>query len=267
MRHPLPSRLPQVYPGIACSCGGYLLVVKQGDPYALDPLPPSVPPQVYLDVACDFRAAGSMEAFWATMASANLTYLGDAPSTGALPTPRAAGELPARFAFTAADAVFGDDPWRALAGFSRKVTVDDDDDGHACGDADDDACVRCFLRPCDAASGEGIPFIEFSWGYFFAAARGDGADGGAALWPTAAEAAAFEAAFGALDVGAPVGAIDVDAWQAAADLLMPLCRGGGAAGFALPASLFPYAGGALPGRADAGEELPDDPEVRNNGTE
>src|SRR5690606_32108462 len=77
---------------------------------------------VTFDVMCDKRHL-SKEVFWIEMSSQNLAYLASHPhgTTNKLPEQITWQDLPETFSFTAANNVFTDDPWRSLAGYSRKV--------------------------------------------------------------------------------------------------------------------------------------------------
>ena len=73
-----------------------------------------------------------------------------------------------RFRFRSDDAVFGDDPFRAIVGYSRKVTNASCDENMG----ESEYCMRCFYRTCEA-DGSGVFFFEFMWSYFFNAANLD----------------------------------------------------------------------------------------------
>ena len=73
----------------------------------------------------------------------------------------------------------GQDPWRSLASFVRKVKhLKDCEKGNK-------YCMRAYNRTC-SPSGSGIPFFEFRWAYFFNDAFTD-----AALWTNASAAVEF----------------------------------------------------------------------------
>mmetsp|Transcript_32757 Transcript_32757/g.45750 ORF Transcript_32757/g.45750 Transcript_32757/m.45750 type:complete len:197 (-) Transcript_32757:228-818(-) len=140
-------------------------------------------------------------------------------------------QLPLRFSFTEDDLSFGDDRWRSLAGFSRKVKND------AC--ADYKYCMRCFIRGCNP-DGSSIPYVEYKWSYFFVEALTDGS-----LWPTNDDYQTFKSDYEDLPT-CKMGKIDTSKWEQAAADIIPLCRGDAAGAFTLPSSLF-KGGGPLPG--------------------
>ena len=212
-------------------------------------------------VQCDWRALPE-DVFWANM-NHNYVY-GLARNPGnlsALPQPLADPrvDLPSAFAFTASGGTaFGDDPFRSLAGFVRKVQ------NSSCTDDESKYCERGFDRVCDAGGG-GIPFFEFMWAYYANAVVLDTGNSSSSAavqwWPSAADENAFNAAWLALPPSsvAQLGAVDLSAWAAAASLLVPLCRSSATGGYALPADAG-FAFQALPGYVDGWAALPGDPD-------
>lgn len=77
---------------------------------------------VTVNVICDKRTV-SMDDFWKQLEEKNLVYLGAHPNGNYNQLPEAIlpSSLPSYFSFTPEDKVFRDDPWRALASFTRKV--------------------------------------------------------------------------------------------------------------------------------------------------
>lgn len=211
---------------------------------------------VTLGVLCDLRAL-SPDDFWTYLATNNFTFLAAHPGNDpdAPMAPIKPAEMPTTLSFLKGDISFADDPWRSLAGFSRKVR-----DAPAPAPACDDYkyCNRCFNRGCGATgdddSGPLLPFYEFRWGYFMLDAYLT-----ESLWPSAKEHDEFAAAYQALPLGGF--GTDTEAWAAAAALLIPLCRSGATGEYRLPSnSIFPGDGGLpLPGFYEGYTPLPADP--------
>lgn len=111
---------------------------------------------VTMVVMCDWRSK-SLTQFWADMAATYDYILKRNPyDLNALPqaiSPET--DLPKSFEFTPDSSSFGDDPFRSLAGYSRKTTAD------SCPSKSDN-CNRCFYRGCQD-DGTGILFFEFMW--------------------------------------------------------------------------------------------------------
>jgi hypothetical protein len=210
-------------------------------------------------VECDFRGL-DLPQFWSEVSARydDYTLVRDQSDLAALPLPiDPASELPSSFAFTAEESSFGDDPYRALAGYSRKVVNED-----ACADASNDDCMRCFQRVCDS-EGNGIPYIEFSWAYYFNVAIDQDPY---TWWPSVSSFTAFEDAWQTLARSSlsALGDVDVDAWGNAAGLIVPLCRSNATATFEVPVEYFGYK--ALPGYANESTQLPKDPECATGGS-
>lgn len=215
---------------------------------------------VTLNVLCDLRDY-TWDAFWANMEAHYFSYLARHPigKPNALPLPITPGQMPDHFSFTPRDNVFTDDPWRSLAGFSRKVQ-DAPYPAPACDTkaGDSKVCERCMYRGCGVdglqPSGPSVDFFEFKWAYFFLYTLIKDAS----YWPDTASFDAFKAAYDALPVPAVIGEIDTSAWQEAANLLVPLCRAKATGNYQLPLSVFPT-GGSLPGFVSGYSKLDDDP--------
>jgi hypothetical protein len=77
---------------------------------------------VTLNVICDKRGL-SMTEFWLEMEEESLVYLNAHPKNepNVLPIPIDPESLPTSFEFLKDTKTFSDDPWRSLAGYSRKV--------------------------------------------------------------------------------------------------------------------------------------------------
>ena len=187
--------------------------------------------------------------------------------TGIPSAAAAARAMPRVLHFTAANQSLGDDPWRSLAGFSRKL-----DPAKLAKLLGSDAscpaanrwCMRAYDSPC-APNNTSIPFLEFRWAYFFSHAH----RAAAALWPSGASAAAFAQRFDALPAvrlsppdssGGAAAAVGLSAWSEAAAALVPLARHPATGAYELPAELGPHAG-RLPGfRAGMGRFEEEEPE-------
>jgi len=139
-----------------------------------------------------------------------------------------------------------DDPWRSLAALVRKVK---DKDHCPPGNYD---CLRGYFRECRDDGGM-TAFFEFRWAYFMNDAYNQGcASHETSYWDDLSDCRRFRDAYEALlqtNVGAPILEQDAKAWQKAAKLLVPLCRGTRAQTYQLPAGLgSPMGGETLPGR-------------------
>lgn len=218
---------------------------------------------VTLNVICDKRQENySMADFFADLSAQGLCYLGAHPKgkPNGLPELIPYTALPKDFSFTPDHSSFADDRWRALAGFSRKVT--EVEGFPKCGSNDDKNCERCFYRGCghdgQAASGKGVPFFEFQWAYFL----NDATISNPSLWPTKEQFEAFSSAYKALPESSSPKAVkdtDTDAWLSAAALAVPLCRGQSVAGYRVPTSLY-KGSGVLPGFVTGPIKLEADPQ-------
>ena len=147
---------------------------------------------VTVNIICDKRDL-STDDFWSYMASHNLAYLAAHPAgePNALPTAILSDALPKTFSFNSKTIVFSDDPWRALVGFSRKVTSAGAEyrnfilysradvttyyyyyvasPAPSCSGSDDKYCERCMFRGCVdgyQTSGGGVAYFEFRWAYY-----------------------------------------------------------------------------------------------------
>ena len=159
----------------------------------------------------------------------------------------AAREMPRTLRFTARNQTLGDDPWRSLAGFSRKLDpariAKLIGTGGASCPAANRWCMRAYDSPC-APNNASIPFLEFRWAYFFSHAHRS-----VALWPSGASAATFAQRFDelpAVRLDAAAADTDLSAWSEAAAALVPLARYPPTGAYELPAELGPHAG-RLPG--------------------
>ena len=137
-----------------------------------------------------------------------------------------------------------DDPWRSLAALVRKV-----ENKKQCRPDYHKTCLRGYLRECKKDNSM-TPFFEFRWAYFMNDAYNRGCGQGS-YWDDPSECQRFQDAYRKLmqtDVGAPIRDQNSQAWQRAAKLLVPLCRGAKAETYKLPEGLGPPMGGEeLPG--------------------
>jgi hypothetical protein len=188
---------------------------------------------ITLHVLCDKREF-EWNKFWTSLNEQGLSYLGAAADGQAfsLPTRINVDNMPKSFSFMEGDISLPDDPWRSLAGFSRKVThapppapLCSDDDSHK-------LCERCMMRGCGVHgldnSGPSVYFFEFRWGYFFLDVTTDDLqrvknDQDPIYWPSKQSMNDFVDSFKPL-VGVPVDKVDVDDWKNAARYIVPLCR-------------------------------------------
>lgn len=214
---------------------------------------------VTVQILCDLRNL-TVSQFWDTLVVNNQTFL--ASHTGGvnvLPGPISYADMPTTFSFTSKKKVLSDDPWRSLAGFSRKVKVAPAPAPECnTGDGESKYCERAFYRGCgdgNADSGPGVSFFEFRWAYFYL----DAYLNGSSAWPSASAYSAFANAYEALPATV-VGRTDTDAWLEAAGYLVPLARATGTGDYILPATIFPGTDLHLPGFTDGYTPLPDDPD-------
>jgi len=218
---------------------------------------------VTINVLCDKRNSGeTMADFFHDLKSQGLAYLGAHPhnNPNALPVPIPYTSLPTKFSFTKDGSSFANDPWRALAGYSRKVQ--DVPNYPSCGSSDDKYCERCFYRGCDAAGqsskGKSVPFFEFQWSYYM----NDATLVTPSLWPSKDDFESFSAAYKNLPTSSDakdVKNVDVDEWLGAAALLVPLCRAPSVAQYRVPTSIY-SGSGILPGFVVGATKLDADPD-------
>lgn len=194
------------------------------------------------NIVCDLRTLSEAD-FWNRMAARNLTLLVATPANNvtALPAAILPSAMPKSMRFTEQEQSLPDDPWRSMAGFSRKVQAAAKP-APACS-KHYKYCERCFFRGCGDGSqivGPHVSFFEFRWAYAYVAATYHNTS----YWPSASEAAAFTKAFESL-LPVQIGSIDTTAWLHAAEHIVSLCRATNLGSFPLPNL---YAGnGKLPG--------------------
>ena len=212
---------------------------------------------VTIHVACDFSGLSNDE-LWQALETHAFAYLHARPAgePDALPVPMSPRLLPPSISFRAGNVTMADDRWRALSSFSRKVKSCSGCDGLNGAGNSNHPC-RAYDRGC-AASGVSQPFFEFRWAYFYNVAFAVNTS----LWGSEAAAREFGTAYRALQSPTPSApATDVDDWQGAAALLVPLARDASAGAFALPKSMGAAMAGPLPGyRAGMSGFPADDPD-------
>lgn len=224
---------------------------------------------VSLKVLCDRRdVSPSDAAFWSVMSSHGLAYLGKMTSTGGLPQRVPFQALPSSFSFTKKDQSLADNPWRSLAGFSRKV-VDEKCEGSK-------YCLRCMKRGCGKNglddSGPAVFFFEFRWGYFFQDVYLQDQDNEKDnYWPDDKTRLKFEGQFQKVKAAMDkilakdklkLDDVDLKDWANLAAYVVPLCRSEKTKDYELPAEVFAIATGnplTLPGYVEGDVSLPDDP--------
>jgi len=208
---------------------------------------------VTINIICDKRGT-SVEEFWSEMEKKNFAFLLSHPINE--PNKQYISinytQLPQSFSFTSKYISFSDDPWRSMAGFSRKVTTAAAP-APACSSSSDKNCERCFYRGCvdgTKASGPGLPYFEFRWAYFMVEATYYNTN----LWPSKSQFSDFYQTYTQLPPS-HLGSIDTTKWQNAADKIVSLCRGESTGSYILPqyfssANLPGYVSGYMPLEAD-----------------
>jgi hypothetical protein len=214
---------------------------------------------VIFNILCDKRD-WSYDDFWASLARQNLAYLGAHPSNGgvdSLANKINWDQVPTYFSFTKKDKSLADDPWRSLAGYSRKVESD------SC-PKDNKRCNRCMYRGCKDGtqdSGSGVAFFEFRWGYFMTVATY--VEPWKTYWPTAEDYSAFISAFEKVSTEKNLDKIDTGKWKKAAAAIVPLCRSDKTAHYVLPDDIYALIAGTssntLPGYVQGNNPINPDP--------
>lgn len=199
---------------------------------------------VTLDVLCDKRSTASMDIFYKYLEGNNFIYLGYHPldKPNVLPEAIAPQFLPTIFSFTSSSKSFTDDPWRSMAGYSRKVS---------------DSEYRCMYRGCgdgSQSSGASVPYFEFKWSYFML----DATYYNSSYWPSPSSFKAFYTSYQGVSTTANIDKIDTSSWKAAAELIIPLCRAELTGSYALPSAIYGDEL-SLPGYVQGMVALADDP--------
>lgn len=199
-----------------------------------------------------------MDQFWQELSSQNLVNLAAHPvdKPNDLPVSIQPTDLPQSFRFTPYITSFSDDPWRSLAGFSRKVTAAADP-APTC--TSNKYCERCMFRGCVdgyGATGPSVPYFEFLWSYFML----DSTFFTDRNWPSISARKTFTDLYQQLPYGVPVSEINTTQWFDTADAVIPLCREGATASFRVPTDLYKGNNGTLPGYIVGYDQLATDPD-------
>lgn len=208
---------------------------------------------VTIDVICDKRKL-SIDNFWLSMENNNLVNLVKHAQVNDLPIKISPLLLPTMFSFNSSLKTLKDDPWRSIAGYSRKVnygdTSDDDGSGYY--------PYRCMYRGCSdgsKASGFGVPFFEFKWAYYMI----DASMKTTALWPSNVDYQSFISSFLSIEYTNDIDNVDIDAWLKTASLTVPLCRTATVSSYMIPANLYSSTSESLPGYVVGFIPLENDP--------
>ena len=210
---------------------------------------------VTMDIICDKRGT-SEEEFWSEMEKNKLVFLLAHPHNEPNKQYIAINytQLPQTFSFTSKDMSLTDDPWRSLAGFSRKVTTASPP-APTCSSNSDKYCERCFYRGCvdgTRTTGPGVPYFEFRWSYFMVEATYYNVN----LWPSSTQYSDFYLSYTQLSPS-KLGSIDTTKWENVAAKSISLCRSPAAGSYVLP----PYfSSGHLPGYVSGYTPLASDPD-------
>lgn len=203
-------------------------------------------------ILCDLRTTVEDE-FWNILQKQNLAYLAaHMDTTNSLPVQISWKQLPNRFSFTASDQTLSDDPWRSLAGYSRKV----EHPPHAPACSDSKYCERCMFRGCGDGfqkSGHGVAYFEFRWAYFM----NDATYHTPSWWASESDRQVFLKLYEALPVSV-VGKVDTSDWMKVAENVISLCRANTTGEYKLDTVLYPGTTN-LPGYVSGYVPLPDDP--------
>ena len=207
-----------------------------------------------LNIICDLRNE-TLDTFWTYLGSHNYSMLAMHPldQPNSLPLPINYTDMPLSLSFIKGDRTLSDDPWRSLAGFSRKIK-DAPSPAPSCSNYK--YCERCFYRGCNDGSqstGPSVPFFEFRWSYFMLSAYID-----STWWDSNKEYTTFVNSYETLPYPSTFGKIDTTAWLDTASLLIPLCRGDNTGNYLLPTNIFEGAT-TLPGYTQGYTELDADP--------
>lgn len=200
---------------------------------------------VTLHVICDYRSLPTINEFWNLMIESSLVYLGIHPDGNYfyLPVPIEPSQLPQKFSFTSEDQIFGDDPWRSLGSFVRKVNsyYSNPDD---CTKTNTDECYRAYYRGCIDGfqpEGSGVAFFEFRWGYYFL----DVSYFNTQYWPSTEQQSLFLSQL-SKQIDLEVGQYDLEEWSFIASLLIPVARSDYVGSYYPPSSIF-FSNSTLPG--------------------
>lgn len=214
---------------------------------------------VTVNILCDKRNS-SVESFWSDMSEQNLAYLAAHPAgkPNSLPTAISYKTIPSSFSFSEKEKVFSNDPWRSLAGYSRKVqeapapapTCNTDK-------GDSKYCERCMFRGCNDGyqnNGQGVSYFEFRWSYYM----NDATYFHTSYWTSSEDLKSLKSDYEEIYDEDDIDKIDPDDWMKLAESVISLCRGSTTASYSLPSELYPTSS-SLPGYVQGYEKLADDP--------
>lgn len=209
---------------------------------------------VTINIICDKRGS-TTEEFWSEMMKKNLVFLLSHPDNEPNKQYVAINytQLPQSFSFTNKDISVSDDPWRSIAGYSRKVTTAAAP-APECSSSSDKYCERCFYRGCvdgTRTSGPGLPYYEFRWSYFMVQATFYSSN----LWPSNSQYNDFYVSYTQLP-SSKIGNIDTTKWANVAAKSIALCRGASAGAYVLPNY---FSSSHLPGYVSGYVPLAEDP--------
>jgi len=229
---------------------------------------------VTITILCDKRNL-SASVFWSSMNNQNLAYLAAHPAgqPNVLPKEIPYTAIPTTFSFTKTIKSFADDPWRSLAGYSRKVqSAASPAPTCSSSSKDDDSkyCERCMYRGCVDGyekSGSGVAYFEFRWSYFMNAACYDDNNNSNSYWPSVEEYHAFMLRYTALPYdnnNEVFTSSNTIAWMDCASYIVNLCRSDSVSKYILPTVLYPPlpndSTNTLPGYFAGYTKLPNDPD-------
>ena len=204
-----------------------------------------------LSVGCDALATVPASQQLEALAARKDAYLyGRVPGCpNSLPEAIPAASLPTNLAFRKSAVTMDDDRWRSLSSFARKIKKGPIN----CIDTPTmkitKYCGRAYNRTC-ATNGEGIPFFEFRWSYFY-----NDVYNTPSLWSNTSAFNAFSEAYNTLVSPTPNSPLDnIDDWEAAAHYLVYPSRGSFASEYRVPLGAL---AGPLPGYIAGLVPIPD----------
>jgi len=192
---------------------------------------------VTVQVICDKSTLPTMDSFWNEMIQDKLVYLGSHPNNDytKLPVALSPSQLPSTFSFTKDKLIFGNDPWRSLSSFSRKVNSAYQNSSN-CAQTNSDKCYRSFYRGCVdgySSTGAGVAFFEFRWGYFFL----DSSLYSTQYWTNPTQLSTFYNSF-TQQATKPMGSASETDWKTIASYSIPVTRAALTASYHTPSSVF-----------------------------
>jgi len=203
---------------------------------------------IALTVSCDSLINVPASQQLNELASRKFAYLyGRVPGCpNTLPTAIPTASIPTNIAFRKSAVTMEDDRWRSIAAFTRYVQ-----NGPISCTSTNKLCGRAYNRVCNP-EGEGIPFFEFRWGYFF-----NGIYNNPWLWDNTTAYKAFSEGYETLISPTPqfpATQDDIDKWQAVAEYLVYPAREAYASNYKVPLGDL---AGNLPGYVAGLVPIPD----------